>query len=102
MLFVGTLERQQRLSKVLDRVEPANLQQVFLPCPVEPPGTAVALGRPHEGRGTLGAEEADFALEVAAHVPAAMIMADLQPLRDILAERAVDAAIGRGGRVELR
>ena len=44
VLLVGPLEREEGLSQILDRVEPADPEQVLLQRPDEQVGTADAFG----------------------------------------------------------
>lgn len=86
LLVVSALEVEERLSQLLDGLEPLDPEQVFLQRPDEPFGTTVAFWRTNEGGGTCGAKEADLLLKVAAHVLAAVIVADLQARRDVLTD----------------
>ena len=81
-LVVGLLERQEGQAQLLDLLEPAEPEQFLRQGADEPLGTTVALGSADESRGALGAEEADLALEVLAHVLAAVVVADAQALCD--------------------
>ena len=49
-LVVGSLEREERQTQLLDGREVADPQQVLLQGPDEPLGTAVAFGLAHERR----------------------------------------------------
>ena len=85
---VGLPEGEQRLTQFLDGVEGPHPQEVLLEGPDEPLGTAVALGRAHEGGRTLDAEEAELLLEVVRHVLASVVVADRKTAGDLLGEAA--------------
>src|SRR4051794_37933300 len=63
-------------------------------------GSAVALGLAHEGGRALHAEEADLGLEVVAHVPAAVVVAQPQAGGDVPAEGTVAPPDGLPDRLE--
>src|ERR1700712_2355486 len=60
---VCVLEGEKRLAQFLDGVEGLHPHEVLLQRSDEALGTAVALGSPHEGRRTFGAQEGDLVLE---------------------------------------
>src|SRR5512132_2733063 len=72
-------EIQQRQAQFLDGREVAHPQEVFLECPDEALGDAVALGLAHEGRRGLDAEEGDLALEVVGHIVRSVVVPEHEP-----------------------
>jgi len=84
---VGFLEGLEALPQFLDGLEVPHPEQVFLEDAHETLGDAVALGLAHVGRRVLDSEEGDLPLEVLRDELAAVVMAQGQPGRHILAER---------------
>ena len=83
---VGVPELDQRLAELLDGVETVNPEQVLLEGADEALGTAVALGRTHEGGRAFDAQEGEFLPEGVGHVLALMAVADGKALGDLLSK----------------
>src|SRR5512132_2564415 len=81
-------EIQQRQAQFLDGREVAHPQEVFLECPDEALGDAVALGLAHEGRRGLDAEEGDLALEVVGHIVRSVVVPEHEAGGHVLADGA--------------
>ena len=81
-------EIEQRQAQLLDGLEVAHPQEVFLQRTDEALGDAVALGLAHEGRRGLDAEEGDLALEVVGHVVRSVVVAEHEAGGHVLADGA--------------
>src|SRR4051795_10696463 len=99
-LVVGPLERDERQAELLDGLEAAHPQQVLLQRPDEALGAAVPFRLAHERRRALDAEEADFGVEVVAHVLAAVVVAEREAGGDVLGEGAEALADRPSDRLE--
>ena len=73
---VGLAEGEQRLPKILDRIEGLHPQEVLLQRSDEALGTTVSLGRAHEGGRAFDAEEFQLFLKSVGHVLRSVIMPD--------------------------
>ena len=81
-------EIEQRQAQLLDGLEVAHPQEVFLQRTDEALGDAVALGLAHEGRRSLDAEEGDLALEVVGHVVRSVVVLEHEAGGHLLADGA--------------
>jgi hypothetical protein len=88
----------ERLAQLLDGVEAAQPEQVFLERADEALDAAVTLGLAHEGRRAFDAEE--FELALVRDELAAVVVAQLQATRDALAEGAEAGAHSLAQRLE--
>ena len=85
---VGLAEREQRLAKILDRVEGLHPQKVLFQGPDEALGAAIAFGRADEDGRALGTEEFEFLLKDAGPVLRSVIVANGEAASHILEEAA--------------
>ena len=88
------------MAQILDGLKSPHPEQVFLEDAHEPLGDAVALGFAHVGRRVLDSQEGDLPLEVLRDELAAVIVAQGQAHRHILAERAEVAAHALSDRLQ--
>src|SRR5512144_1766858 len=86
--IVPSGEIQQRQAQLLDGLEVAHPQEVFLECTDEALGDAVALRLAHEGRRGLDAEEGDLALEVVGHIVRSVVVPEHEAGGHVLADGA--------------
>src|SRR4051812_23886481 len=91
---------QQRLTELLDAVEGPRPEQVLLQGSDEALGAAVPLGRPHEGRRTLDAQEGQLLLESIGHVLAPVIVPHGETACDLFGESAKAAPHALADRLE--
>jgi hypothetical protein len=82
LVVVALLESQQCVAQLFHGNKGLHPQKLFLEGTDEAFGAAVALRLPDEGRAGCHAQEAQFTLEVVAHILAAVIVTDSEHLGD--------------------
>ena len=87
-MVVAITEVVQGSAEFIEITETADPQELLFQGAEEALDAAVALGLADEGRGRLDAEEANFVLEVIAHVNAAVVVAQAQTARDACGKKA--------------